>query len=192
MKLILASTSAYRKSLLERLCYRFTCEKPQVDEEVLKKKILDPQKLSSELAILKAQDVLNRYPDAIVIGGDQVAAIDGEILSKPHTFERALSQLTKMQGRTHELFTAVHISSAQKSISLMEVTKLKMRTLSSQEIESYLRLDNPLDCAGSYKIESRGIKLFEEINGEDFDAIVGLPLMKLQNALLSFDFNLFD
>lgn len=191
MKLILASTSPYRKIQLQRLYADFSTEKPQVDEDAYKAQIPDPQLLARRLAQLKAENVFERHPNDLVIGGDQVASFQGKILGKPHTFEKALEQLKLMQGQSHQLFTALHLMGPKISLDILEVTTLTMRPLTTQEIDAYLKKDQPYDCAGSYKIEESGIKLFSQIVGEDKEAIMGVPLMKLQTHLLNLGFPLF-
>lgn len=191
MKLILASTSPYRKIQLQRLYANFSTEKPQVDEDAYKAQIPDPELLARRLAQLKAEDVFERHPMDLVIGGDQVASFQGKILGKPHTHEKALEQLALMQGQSHQLFTALHLKGPRISLDILEVTTLTMRPLTTREIDSYLKKDQPYDCAGSYKIEESGIKLFSQIVGEDKEAIMGVPLMKLQTHLLNLGFPLF-
>ncbi len=191
MKLILASTSPYRKIQLARLYSGFSIEKPLVDENILKAKVFDPEILSRELAQLKAQAVYDRHSDSLVIGGDQVASFQGRILGKPHTHEKAIEQLLLMQGQSHQLFTALHLKGPKIAIDILEVTTLKMRSMTLAEIDLYLQKDKPYDCAGSYKIEESGIKLFSHIEGEDKEAIMGVPLIKLQTHLLNLGFPLF-
>ncbi len=191
MKLILASTSPYRKIQLQRLYADFTTDRPQVDEDDYKAQIADPELLARRLAQLKAEDVFERHPEALVIGGDQVASFQGKILGKPHTHQKAIEQLFIMQGQIHQLFTALHLKGPKISLDILEVTTLTMRNLTRAEIETYLRRDQPYDCAGSYKIEESGIKLFSHIMGDDKEAIMGVPLMKLQTHLLDLGFPLF-
>jgi septum formation protein len=191
MKLILASTSPYRKIQLQRLYQDFSTERPLVDEDAYKAQIPDPELLARRLAQLKAENVFERHPNDLVIGGDQVASFQGKILGKPHTFEKALEQLSLMQGQSHQLFTALHLKGPRISLDILEVTTLTMRPLTTQEIDAYLKKDQPYDCAGSYKIEESGIKLFSQIVGEDKEAIMGVPLMKLQTHLLNLGFPFF-
>ena len=191
MKLILASTSPYRKIQLQRLYTDFSTERPLVDEDAHKAQISDPELLARRLAQLKAENVFERHPKDLVIGGDQVASFQGIILGKPHTFEKAIEQLTLMQGQSHQLYTALHLMGPKISLDILEVTTLTMRSLTTQEIVAYLHQDQPYDCAGSYKIEESGIKLFSQIVGEDKEAIMGVPLMKLQTHLLNLGFPLF-
>jgi septum formation protein len=192
MNLILASTSPYRRALLERLGYPFTCEKPNVDEDRYKADGHAPQALAALLAREKAREVSLRKPGALVIGGDQVAALGTSILGKPGSVDMAVAQLLRLQNQTHQLFTAVHLLGPGIDIPLMETTHLSMRALSFQEARLYVLKDQPLDCAGSYKLEVTGVKLFSKIEGADHDAIVGLPLISLQTALLGLGFRFFD
>jgi len=187
-KLILASTSRYRRELLEKLSLPFDCENPLVDESILKKENLKPDELSRQLATLKAMAVLKKFPEGYVIGSDQVCALGHEILSKPGSKENALLQLKKMQGKIHELHTSVCIAYGKEKKVFTNTVKLKMFTLTDQEIEDYLVLDSPFDCAGSYKIESYGIKLFEQIVMNDHTAIIGLPLIELHSELKKLGF----
>lgn len=175
--LILASTSKYRRELLERLRIPFTCEPPGVDESRWKEQRLKASRLAQELATAKSQAVWQKHPDSIVIGSDQVAEISGEILDKPGSFDRAAQQLQRLAGQTHSLWTAVAISSPEGCQSFLDQTLLTMRPLTQDEIHRYLTADKPFDCAGSYKLESLGISLFEKIISADQTAIIGLPLM---------------
>lgn len=184
-KLILASTSKYRAQLLSQLGWPFTQEDPGVDEDQLKNKGLAPGDLALELSRLKARAVFDRHPDSIVIGSDQVCSFEEKIFSKPKTMERAVEHLLQMQGQTHELLTAVTVITPENTTTFLNVTKLHMRDLSREEIETYVKLDMPLDCAGSYKLETLGIKLFERIEMTDHTAIIGLPLIELSNVLIS-------
>lgn len=191
MKLILASTSPYRKIQLQRLYTDFETHKPLVDEDAYKEKLRDPELLASTLSGLKADDVYGRHPHALVIGGDQVASFQGAILGKPHTHDKAMEQLSMMQGKAHQLFTALSLRGPKICLDILEVTTLTMREMNAREIDLYLKRDQPYDCAGSYKIEGSGIKLFSKIEGEDQEAIMGVPLIKLQTHLIALGFNLF-
>jgi septum formation protein len=182
--LVLASTSRYRAQLLSQLGWAFETMAPGVDEERLKKNNLSPEELALELSRLKANAVYVRREGTCVIGSDQVCSLEGELLSKPGDLERACQQLLKLQGRTHELLTAVTIISPSEVTSFLNRTTLHMRPLTEAEVLSYLEFDQPFDCAGSYKLESRGIKLFERIETEDHTAIIGLPLIELANVLI--------
>lgn len=182
-ELVLASTSPYRRDLLQRLRLPFACEAPGIDEAAVKARLRDPAGLATELARQKAAAVAARHPGALVIGSDQVATIDGDVLDKPGTAERAAAQLQRLQGREHALLTAVAIAHPGGVATFLDVTRLCMRSLTGEEIERYVAADRPLDCAGSYKIEGLGIALFAAITAEDQTAIVGLPLLRLAAEL---------
>lgn len=184
VKLVLASTSPYRAALLRRLRVPFEQASPGVDEDSFKDGRLLPQELARLLAREKARAVAARMPDALVLGGDQVAEVGGRILGKPGTSERALEQLMAMNGREHRLLTAVHLQGPGFEESHLDVTTLTMRALDEAQLREYVRRDTPLDCAGAYKLEAAGIKLFAKLETRDPDAIVGLPLIWLQGALL--------
>lgn len=184
--LILASTSVYRKQQLSQLGFTFEANRPVCDEDAVKARIKDPVELATTLAKMKAESLATA--DNCVIGGDQVGALGELILGKPKTFEKACEQLEKMSGRTHQLITAVCVIFKGKAYPILDVTTLHMRKLSRAEIEDYVRRDDPLDCAGSYKIEKSGIALFDKIESEDFTAIQGLPLMKLSKTLREIGF----
>lgn len=188
--IILASTSKYRGELLSQLGLPFSAVAPGVDEDAYKTSGISPVELSRELAFRKAEAVFERHPHALVIGSDQVCTLEGEILSKPGTAEKAIAQLLKMQGRHHELVTAVCLLMPQKKIYFENRTRLFMRPLSEETIREYVQQDSPLDCAGSYKLESKGIKLFEKIEMDDHTSIIGLPLIQLNNHLLELGYPL--
>jgi len=188
-KIILASTSKYRKALFDQLGYPFECEDPQVDESPLKELALHPEELALKLSHLKARAVFARHLDALVIGSDQVCYLNNEVLSKPKNFEIAKAQLKKMSGKAHKLFTAVSICTPEKELSFTNTTTLHMRVLSDLEIEKYLNADEPYDCAGSYKLESLGIRLFSKIEMSDHTSIIGLPLIQLNNALIELGYH---
>jgi septum formation protein len=181
--LVLACTSRYRRELLARLHLPFTCEPPGVDEDAVKRTLRDPAAAVAELARQKAAAVAARWPEAIVIGSDQCACLDGTVLDKPGAVAAATAQLTRLSGRTHELLTAVAIVHAGGRVEWTDVTRLTMRALSPAEIERYVTAEQPLDCAGSYKIEGLGITLFERVVCADWTAIEGLPLLRLAAEL---------
>ena len=182
-ELVLASTSPYRRELLQRLRIPFACRAPGIDEAAVKATITDPETLVRELARRKAVAVAALHPSAFVVGSDQVATIDGAILDKPGTAALAVAQLQRLRGREHRLLTAVAINHPGGVVEFLDVTRLCMRSLDDAEIERYVAQDQPLDCAGSYKIESLGIALFAGITAEDQTAIVGLPLLRLTAEL---------
>lgn len=182
MRLILASTSPYRAALLRRLRLEFETAASDVDERAIEAEGHPPAALVRILARAKAQAVAAAAPDAIVIGSDQIAVLDGRILGKPGTEARAREQLGAMAGRTHELLTAVAIVAPRTDFGQrdwrehVDVHRLSMRPLTAERIARYVSLEAPLDCAGSYKIEGLGAVLFDAIEGADPTAIIGLPL----------------
>jgi len=183
MKLLLASSSPYRKKLLEDLGHEFETASPGIDEQIFKQNIADPRQLSEVLAYEKAKVIHQKFPNYIVIGSDQVCGMEGYIFDKPGTQEKAVEQLKEMRGRKHTLYTSVSVLSYQPSVLFTNETHLLMKNLSDNEIEEYVKKDNPIDCAGSYKIESFGRDLFEEIETTDETAIIGLPTLQLQQVL---------
>lgn len=192
-ELILASTSRYRVELLERLGLPFRSRSPECDEEALKATFsppsapLLPRELATRLALAKAESLRASEPNAVILGGDQIALLDGgTILSKPGSAERACEQLEKLAGRSHELITAVAIVTPDgRALEHADITRLTMRKLTREAIERYVEADRPLDCAGSYAIERRGIVLFERLECADPTAITGLPLMAVTAMLAS-------
>lgn len=184
--LVLASTSPYRKELLERLGVPFTCVAPEVDEAAARSGESSPIALARGLALAKATAVAKKHGKDVVIGCDQVAALGEQILGKPGTAAAAKEQLQALQGNEHMLITAVAVRCGKEVDEFVEVTSLRMRKLSGKEIERYVELDQPLDCAGSYKFERAGVALFDRVQGEDHSAITGLPLVKLCAALRRF------
>jgi septum formation protein len=180
--LVLASTSPYRRTLLERLRLPFTTASPKVDE--LPRPSESPRALAQRLAIAKAEAVARLNPTAWVIGADQVAECDDDILGKPGTAERARMQLAVCSGRVVTFHTAVRLMRApDEAHTHVDVTRVKFRVLTSEEIERYVELDNPLDCAGSFRSEGLGVVLFERIETDDPTALIGLPLLWLAGAL---------
>jgi len=176
--LVLGSTSRYRRELLLRLHIPFEVAAPDVDETPQAGEA--PQSLAERLALAKARAVAAAFPRAVVIGSDQVADLDGEPLGKPGSHEKAVAQLRRMRGRTVIFQTAVAVvclESGYEAQSLAPV-KVKFRDLSDDEIEHYLRIEQPYDCAGSAKSEGLGIALLESIDNDDPTALVGLPLIR--------------
>ncbi|CAD5370681.1 7-methyl-GTP pyrophosphatase [Rubrivivax sp. A210] len=176
--LILASTSRYRRELLERLRLPFEVVSPQVDETPLAGEA--PAALALRLALAKAQAVAAQRPEAVVIGSDQVAELDGRPIGKPGTHERATAQLRLMRGRKVSFQTAVAVVQGDSGYSrvLLAPVAVRFRELTDAEIETYLRLEQPYDCAGSAKCETLGIALLEAIESDDPTALVGLPLIR--------------
>lgn len=190
MDLILASTSPHRRALVERLGLPFRCIAPTIDEEAFKREWAEesPRELARRLAEAKALSVASSEPTAVVIGGDQVACFEGSILGKPRTADRAVAQLLAMSGLRHELITAIHVIHDKHHYAATDTTTLHMRCLTHEEVFRYVSRDEPLDCCGSYKVESRGIALFESIESADHSAIVGVPLIALTSILRSIGF----
>lgn len=183
-QLVLASTSPYRKELLARLGVPFSTHAPLCDEEALKRDGEEPGAQALRLAREKALSLRAALPDAFILGGDQLVALDDRILGKPHSAANAVAQLAAMQGRSHRLLTAIALVAPDGSVSTHLATHvLTMRALSHDALARYVARDQPLDCAGSYKIEAGGIALFERIEGDDFTAIMGLPLIALAGLL---------
>lgn len=181
--LILGSTSRYRRELLERLRLPFGVERPEVDETPRPAEA--PAALAMRLAVEKARAVAARRPEAIVIGADQVADLDGESIGKPGTHERAVAQLTRMSGRTVVFQTALAVVRRSTGFerALLAPVRVRFRRLGATEIERYLRLEEPYDCAGSAKSETLGIALLESIESDDPTALVGLPLIRTAELL---------
>lgn len=176
-QIILASSSVYRSEQLRRLQVDFTAIKPEVDEEPFKQKGLDHTQLSIELALLKARAISKNRPKAIVIGGDQVASLGDQILSKPGTKQKAIEQLKQLSGRQHSLITSLAIVRGSEEHLHTCVARMTMRQLSDQQITRYVEQDEPLQSCGSYKLETLGISLFESIDCDDYSSIIGIPLM---------------
>ncbi len=177
-RLVLASTSRYRRELLERLRLPFEVVAPAVDETPLAKET--PAALAERLARAKAEVVARQFPNVVVIGSDQVAELDSEAIGKPHSHERALEQLRRMSGRAVTFHTAVAVVRADHGYArvLVAPVQVKFRRLNETEIERYLRLEQPYDCAGSAKCEALGIALLESIDSDDPTALIGLPLIR--------------
>lgn len=177
-QLILASTSVYRRQLLERLRVPFTVISPEVDEAALEGEL--PEPLARRLALAKAQAVAALHPDAVVIGSDQVADLAGTALGKPQTHARAVQQLQRMRGQTVVFQTAVAVVCQATGFTQVDLAPVRVRfkPLTDEQIEHYLQAEQPYDCAGSAKSEGLGIALLERIDNDDPTALVGLPLIR--------------
>ena len=181
-RLILASTSIYRRELLERLRLPFETARPEVDENPRPGE--SPIALAERLAIAKAGAIAEREPAAFVIGSDQVAELDDRPLGKPGTRDGALAQLGAMSGRAVHFRTAVCVRHGEHAPRLaIDTTTVRFRSLSSAEIERYVDAEQPLDCAGSFKSEGLGITLFDAIETIDPTALIGLPLIATARLL---------
>jgi septum formation protein len=181
--IVLASTSRYRRELLQRLRLEFEVLSPGVDETPLAAE--SPRDTGLRLARAKAVAVAAVRPGAVVIGSDQVAELDGAVLEKPLEHERAVEQLLRMQGRDVLFHTAVAVAGPEAERVQADVvpTLVQMRSLPRNALEAYLRADRPYDCAGSAKIESLGIALVERVQSDDPTALIGLPLIRLTSML---------
>jgi septum formation protein len=177
-RLVLGSTSRYRRELLARLQLPFEVASPDVDETPQPGE--SPLDLALRLALAKARAVAARFPDAVVIGSDQVADLDGVALGKPGTHERAVDQLRRMRGQSVVFQTAVAVVCQDSGFAQVDVApvRVRFRELGDDEIESYLRAEQPYDCAGSAKSEGLGIALLDAIDNDDPTALVGLPLIR--------------
>ncbi len=182
-KLVLASTSPYRRELLNRLGLPFDVANPRADESPLPDET--PENLALRLSEVKARAVAQAYPDALIIGSDQVATVDGKIYGKPGTHERAVAQLRELSGKTVNFFTGLCLFDAKNGKTEVRgiPTLVKFRELSDTEIENYLKREPAYDCAGSAKSEGLGIALLASMQGDDPNALVGLPLIALCDML---------
>jgi septum formation protein len=183
--LVLASTSAFRKELLARLGVQFVTADPGIDETPFKEQYEEPESLVCALSEAKARAVQSRYPQAWIIGSDQCAEINGRIFGKPTSLEAAVEQLMLLSGRTHRLITGLCVldaSTGRRDLHV-DVHRMTLRRLSRRQAQLYVSRDRPIDCAGAYRIESAGIALFETIEGADYTAVIGLPLMRLASIL---------
>ena len=179
MKIILASSSAYRKALLERLLIKFSCIAPNINESPRDNE--SPQSLALRLAEQKALAIAGLEPNALIIGSDQVAWLNGEQLHKPGDRHRNIEQLMRCQGKEVTFYTSIALyNSATKTMqSHIETYRTLFRPLSNNQIERYVDHEQAFDCAGGFKMEGLGISLFEHISGEDPNVLIGLPLIRL-------------
>jgi septum formation protein len=182
-QLILASTSRYRRALLERLGVPFTALAPETPEDMAAGEL--PPDRALRLSIAKAQAIASRHPAAVVIGSDQVAAVGSKILEKPGDAARCRAQLTAASGSSARFHTGCALIGLQAGIRLVHIdtTTVCFRSLTQQEIERYIERERPLDCAGGFRVEGLGISLFESIESRDPTALIGLPLIWLAAAL---------
>jgi len=182
-RLILASTSVYRRELLGRLRIPFEWFEPGVDEQPLAGESAEATAL--RLAEAKARSIARQHPDALIIGSDQVADLDGERLGKPGTHDKAVNQLRRASGRTVVFSTAVCLHDARTDLARLRLsaTRVTFRRLDERQIQNYLLHEQPYDCAGSAKAEGLGIALIERIETEDPSSLIGLPLIALTQLL---------
>ncbi|MEP6608778.1 MAG: Maf family nucleotide pyrophosphatase [Burkholderiaceae bacterium] len=190
--IVLASTSRYRRELLQRLRLPFQVHVPTVDESALN--LEKPRDTAIRLARAKATNVARVFPDAIVIGSDQTLDMDGTTLGKPSSHQAAMAQLQALQGRTVVFHSALAVARAGGADLQLDcvATTVTFRTLTHSQLDAYLRADLPYDCAGSAKIESLGIALVERAESEDPTALIGLPLIRLTTMLAAAGIDVLD
>jgi MAF protein len=189
MKLVLASTSPYRKALLDRLHVEYECDSPEVDESPLESESVE--NMVARLAQLKAEAVAGKHSDALIIGSDQSAELDGKPLSKPGNFDNAVRQLQNASNKRVVFQTGLCLLNTRtgKSQSAVVPYTVVFRPLTDNMIEYYLKKEEPYNCAGSFKSEGLGIALFKKFEGEDPNALIGLPLIELIKMLENEDFS---
>ena len=189
--LVLASSSPYRKMLLERLMVPFVTCNPDIDESPLDNE--SPTALVERLAIEKAQAVATHYHNALIIGSDQVALHGDEIVGKPHTHQRAVAQLRAVSGKTITLYTGLALLNTESGRVQSEIVPFTVhyKTLSDATIEAYLRKEQPYNCAGSVRSEGLGVALLKRFEGDDPNALIGLPLIRLIALLENEAFSVF-
>lgn len=189
MKLVLASTSPFRRELLAKVVREFQTAAPNVDETPQPNE--QPEQLVERLAIAKAQALAAEYPEHILIGSDQVAVVDGQVLGKPGTTAKAIAQLQSMRGKQVMFLTGLAIfdSAGQRVQSCVEPFEVSFRELTDAEITAYVEREQPLNCAGSFKSEALGISLFASLRGDDPNSLIGLPLIRLLAMLREWGIN---
>lgn len=192
MKLVLGSTSPFRKALLQRLCIDFECDSPNIDETPLPDEPIKDMVI--RLAIAKAQAISSNHPDALIIGSDQSAVLNGEKLSKPGNFENAFKQLSRASGQKITFQTGLCLLNTKTGNiqSACIPYTVVFKKLTATMIENYLHKEEPYNCAGSFKSEGLGIALFERFEGDDPNALIGLPLIELVNFLGNEGFSILD
>lgn len=187
-KIVLGSTSPFRKQILDKLNINYVTDKPEVDETPLPNET--PVQLVQRLAELKANTVAIRHQHSLVIGSDQVAVYKDKILGKPHTHDNAIQQLTEFSGHKVTFYTGLAVTNTltNQTMSLVEPFDVYFKTLSFEQIDNYLKAEQPYNCAGSFKSEALGICLFDKLQGDDPNTLMGLPLIKLTEILSKFNF----
>ena len=187
-KLVLASGSLYRQSLLKNLRVGFISASPDIDESAIDGE--SPTQLALRLSSEKANSLTQKYPDHLIIGSDQVAILNNKQLTKPGNRENCITQLKSVSGNKVLFYTGVCVLNSRtgQCITDIDLCIVYFRALTTEQIERYVDMDNPFDCAGGFKSESLGIALIERIEGEDPNALIGLPLIKLIEILGQFDF----
>ncbi|MCF2857294.1 Maf family nucleotide pyrophosphatase [Pseudoalteromonas sp. SMS1] len=184
--IILASSSPFRQQILKKLGLAFDSFSPDIDESPTE--LESPQELVHRLSENKAKSAIGRYDKGFVIGSDQVAVFNEQILGKPHTIENAIKQLTMFSGHSVTFYTGLSLYSIEQNKSITKVVPFHVhfRTLSHRQISNYLDLEQPYNCAGSFKSEGLGICLFEKLEGEDPNTLIGLPLIELTKSFAEF------
>lgn len=182
-KLVLASSSPFRKTLLSKITTEFDTASPDIDESCQPNEL--PLNLSIRLAFEKASALASTYPNHLIIGSDQVAMLGNRQLTKPGNFENAVEQLSLSSGKVITFYTSLCLLNSKTNETLIDVDicRVHMRELSASDIDHYIKADEPFGCAAAFKSEGLGITLFEKIEGEDPNALVGLPLIKLTSML---------
>lgn len=183
LKIVLGSTSPFRKELLQRFNLNFITDSPDIDETPLANET--PKDYVLRLSLEKAKAVATRHPEALVIGSDQCSVLNGEIRGKPHTHENAVKQLTESSNKRVSFYTGLCLYDSSEHTYQLELIPFHVdfRELTKSEIESYLKAEQPYSCAGSFKSEGLGISLFKRMEGDDPTALIGLPLIKLATML---------
>jgi len=187
-QIVLASSSPYRKELLQQLGIRFVAASPICFEEIDPE--IAPELVVRHLALRKAESLAAHFPDALIIGSDQVCVDPRKrILGKPGSFELAFQQLKGMAGRSHSFYTGIAIHDSRSGRSAVDhgVFGVTLRKLSDEQIRYYLLKEQPFDCAGSFRIEGLGIALMERLEGDDYSCLIGLPLIRLTTMLREFE-----
>lgn len=182
-KLLLASSSPYRRELLQKLRLAFVTDSPEIDETPLSGE--SPDSMAKRLSLEKAAALAEKYPGYLIIGSDQVAMLDGKLLTKPGSRENSIAQLSLASGKKVYFYTGVCVFDSGNRQYRMDCDccAVTFKKLSRQQIERYVDSDQPFHCAGGFKAESLGIALFERIEGDDPNALIGLPLIKLIKLL---------
>lgn len=185
-RIVLGSSSPFRKSLLEKLDLSFDCDSPDIDETPLKGE--KPKDMVARLAKAKAQAVAAKHPQSIIIASDQCATLDGNIIGKPGDHETAIEQLKAASGRAVTFYTSLCVMNAttEQYEECVEPFYVYFRELTDDQIENYLKKEEPYNCAGSFKSEGLGITLFDRLEGEDPNTLIGLPLIRLTRFLEKF------
>ena len=185
LPLLLASSSVYRRDLLARLRLPFSCSSPDIDESHRPGE--SAIELVKRLSLEKARALSASHPNHLIIGSDQVAVLDGQIIGKPHTHDKARQQLMNASGNSVSSLTGLCLLNSHTGLHQTDCISftVHMRTLSTEQIERYLLAEQPYDCAGSFKAEGLGVSLFQRTEGDDATSLVGLPLIRLVSMLLA-------